>query len=101
MEWYRVAYSAHSLAGEAVSGTVDVLATSSDEAGSSWATWRAIRASVPSYDYSAPCDILGIESVAEGEEQAVDLDPRDGDTAGEAGFAIRVSGRDVSSRDPF
>ena len=32
MEWYRIAYTAHSLAGEIVSGTVDVLAESPDEA---------------------------------------------------------------------
>ncbi len=97
VEWYRIAYTAHSLAGEIVSGTVDVLAESSEEAGASWSTWRAIRAAVPAYDYSAACDILGVELVPDGEERAVDHDPRDFDTAGEAGFVIRLADTDHTS----
>lgn len=97
MEWYRIAYTAHALAGEAVSGSVDVLAESPEEAGSSWSTWRAIRADVPRYDYSAACDILGVELVPEGEERAVDHDPRDVDTAGEAEFIVRVADVDATS----
>lgn len=97
VEWYRIAYTAHSLAGEIVSGTVDVLAESPDEAGSSWATWRAIRAAVPDYDYSAACDILGVELVPDGEERAANHDPRDIDTAGEAGFVIRLADTDHTS----
>jgi hypothetical protein len=97
VEWYRIAYTAHSLAGEIVSGTVDVLSESSDEAGSSWSTWRAIRAAVPGYDYSAACDILGVELVPDGEERAVDRDPREIDTAGEAGFVVRLADPDHRS----
>ena len=97
MEWYRIAYTAHSLTGETVSDTVDVLAESPEEAGSSWSTWRAIRTAVPGYDHSAACDILGVELVPEGEERAVDHDPRDIDTPGEAEFVVRVVDPDPTS----
>jgi hypothetical protein len=97
MEWFRLRFTSTLVGGEPIEGSIDVVAASMEEACSSYATWRAIRAQHPRIDLMQAMELFPVGPVEDGDAiiARVDDDPRCEDAGAAAGLQITVVKRDT------